>query len=215
MTEPLDAIRAFHNAFRTDMAGIDAAAFETAKGKEGLASKIERFHFFNEMLVWHANGEELGVFPALEQVAPLVAEAYVKDHRGLDAAFEELDRSYAANDPIRTTRATAAFRFHLNIHLNKEDTHLYRVFRERIPAPERAKAVGVMASAVPQDRFPEVVAWLYPLIGNDDRENMTRIWQSMLPPPAFANVKDLIRKAIGNDYNELTRRIPSLLSTSP
>jgi hypothetical protein len=26
-----------------------------------------------------------------------------------------------------------------------------------------------------QDRFPELVAWMYPLMGHDDRENMTRI----------------------------------------
>jgi hypothetical protein len=51
---------------------------------------------------------------------------------------------------------------------------------------------------------------MYPLIGNDDRENMTRIWQMVMPPPVFAQVKQLIQKAIGNDWAELTRRIPTL-----
>ena len=141
MAEPVDAIRAIHNAFRNDMMRIDAAAFESAKGKEGLDATIERFRFFNEILVWHAHGEEVAIFPALENVAPLVAEAYEKDHRGLDAAFEELNASYSAHDPLKTARATAAFRFHLGIHLDKEDTHLYRIFRERIPMPEQGKAV--------------------------------------------------------------------------
>ncbi len=77
--------------------------------------------------------------------------------------------------------------------------------------PEQAKAVGLMASTVPQERFPDVVAWMFPLIGDDDRENMTRIWQMVLPAPVFANLKPLIRKAIGDDWAELTRRIPSLL----
>ncbi|MDD1697062.1 MAG: hypothetical protein LUQ36_01755 [Methanoregula sp.] len=63
MAEPVDAIRAFHNAFRNDMMRIDAAAFESAQGKEGLAAAIERFRFFNEMLVWHATGEEWRSFP--------------------------------------------------------------------------------------------------------------------------------------------------------
>jgi hypothetical protein len=67
-----------------------------------------------------------------------------------------------------------------------------------------------MSSTVPQERFPEVIAWMYPLIGNDDRENMTRIWQMVMPPPVFAQVKQLIQKAIGNDWAELTRRIPTL-----
>jgi hypothetical protein len=210
MTEPVDAIRAFHNAFRNDLEHIDAAAFNSAKGKEGLDATIGRFRFFNEVLVWHARGEEAAVFPAVENVAPLVAEAYVIDHRGLDSAFEELSQSYSARDPLKTARATAAFRFHLDMHLDKEDTHLYRIFRERISLPEQGKALGIMSGMVPQERFAELVAWLYPLIGHDDRENMTRIWQMVMPAPIFAGAKELIRKAVGNDWTELTRRIPTL-----
>jgi len=210
MTEPVDAVRAIHNAFRNDLERIDAAALNAAQGKEGLNATIERFRFFNEVLVWHAHGEELAIFPALETVAPLVAEAYVKDHRGLDAAFDELNSSYTARDTLKTARATAAFRFHMNIHLNKEDTHLYRIFRERISLPEQGKAVSIMAGTIPRERFADLVAWLFPLIGNDDRENMTRIWQMVLPAPAFAGVKELIRKATGSDWAELTRRIPTL-----
>jgi len=210
MAEPVDAIRAFHNAFRNDIGRIDAAAFDAAKGKDGLATTIERFRFFNEILVWHATGEEKAVFPAIENVAPLVAEAYEKDHRGLDSAFDELSNSYSARDSLKTARATAVFRFHLGIHLDKEDTHLYRIFRERIPLSEQGKALGIMAKQIPPERFQEVVGWLYPLIGHDDRENMTRIWQMMMPAPAFAGVKELIKKTIGTDWAELTRRIPTL-----
>lgn len=210
MPEPVDAIRAFHNAFRNDIMHIDAAAFDAAKGKEGQGTAIERFRFFNEMLVWHATGEEAAIFPAIEHVAPLVAEPYVIDHRGLDSAFDALSQSYSARDPLQTARSTAVFRFHLTIHLDKEDAHLYRIFREQIPLPEQGKAVGIMAGKVPSDRFQEVVAWLFPLIGNDDRENMTRIFQMMLPAPAFAGVKDLIKKAVGPEWAELTRRIPKL-----
>jgi hypothetical protein len=210
MAEPVDAIRAIHNAFRNDIGRIDAAAFDSAKGKQDLAATIDRFRFFNEILVWHATGEELAVFPALEKVAPLVAEAYVKDHRGLDSAFDELNTSYSSHDALKTARATAVFRFHLGIHLDKEDTHLYRIFRERIPLPEQGKAIGIMAGTVPKERFPEVVAWMFPLIGNDDRENMTRIWQMVMPAPAFIGIKELIKNAIGSDWAELTRRIPTL-----
>ena len=67
-----------------------------------------------------------------------------------------------------------------------------------------------MASMIPRDRFPEMVAWMFPLIGHNDRENMTCIWQMMMPAPAFDGVKDLIKKSIGNDWAELTRRIPTL-----
>ena len=210
MAEPLDVIMAFHNAFRRDMSGIDTAALDSARGKPGLAPAVERFRFFNEVLVWHAHGEEIAIFPAVEAVTPLVAEAYERDHKGLDMAFDALNSAVAAGDELETARATAAFKFHLDIHLGKEDAHLYRIVRERVPMPEQVKALGIMSSTAPQERFPEVVTWLFPLIGPDDRENMTLIWQTVMPPPVFAQVKQLIQKAIPNDWAELTRRIPTL-----
>ena len=210
MAEPLDAVVAIHNAFRNDIGIIDAAALDSARGKSGLAATVDRFRFLNEVLVWHANGEEQGIFPAIEGVAPLVAEAYERDHRGLDAAFDALSAAVSANDGLQTARATAAFKFHLDIHLNKEDAHLYRIMRERVPVPDQVKALGILAGSVPQDRFPEVIAWMFPLMGHDDRENMTRIWQMVMPAPAFAGVKHLIQKAIGDDWTELTRRITDL-----
>ncbi len=211
MAEPMDAVLAFHNAFRRDMSMIDSASLEQARGKPGLSPTVERYRFFNEVLVWHAHGEELAIFPALEAVAPSVAEAYERDHRGLDAAFDAMNAAVSVKDNLEIARKSAAFKFHLDIHLGKEDAHLYRLIRERVSLPDQGKALGIMAGAIPQDRFPQVVAWLFPLIGNDDRENMTRIWQTVLPPPVFAQVKGLIQKAVGNDWAELTRRIPSLV----
>jgi hypothetical protein len=210
MAQPLDAVKAIHNAFRQDMKLIDRAAAGSAGGKKGLAPEVERFRFLNEVLVWHANGEELAIFPALENVAPLVAEAYERDHQGLDRAFGAMDKAVTANDDLETARAAAAFKFHLDMHLGKEDAHLYRIFNERIPVHDQVKALGMMAGTVPQDRFPEVVEWMFPLIGPDDRENMTRIWQMVMPEQAFTMVRQLIMKAIGNEWEELVRRIPEL-----
>jgi hypothetical protein len=210
MAVPLDAIRAIHNAFRRDMAAIDAAAYMAARGRGNLDIVLKRYSFFNEILVWHALGEEESVFPALENVAPLVAEAYERDHRGLDQLFESLNKAVNASDTLAIACVTAAFDFHLGVHLNKEEAHLYRIFNERISLPDQGTIIGEMAQKTPQERFPEVVVWLYPLIGHDDRENMTRIWQQTLPEAAFVRVTKLIQKAIGEDWTELARRIPEI-----
>ena len=210
MAVPVDAIIAIHNAFRKDLAGIDSAALALARGKTGPEQELERFRFFNEVLVWHAKGEEIAVFPALEAVAPDVSEAYIMDHHGLDACFDVLNAAVSAHDALETARASAAFKFHLDIHLRKEDAHLYRLFSERIPMPEQAKAGSLMASTVPQERFPELIAWMFPLIGDNDRENMTRIWQMVMPAPVFGGIKQLIHQAVGEGWAELTRRIPTL-----
>jgi len=210
MVGPIDAVVAIHNAFRADMTNIDAAALAAARGEQDAEATVERFRFFNEVLVWHAHGEELAVFSALEEVAPCVTEAYEQDHRGLDTAFDRLGNAVAARDTLETARAAAAFKFHLDVHLGKEDTHLYRLVRERIAVPDQAHAVGVMAGQVPADRNPELIAWMFPLLGDDDRENMTRVWQMVMPPEVFAGAVQIVHQSIGDEFKELHRRIPEL-----
>jgi hypothetical protein len=210
MVGPIDAVVAIHNAFRADMANIDAAALAAARGDADAEETVERFRFFNEVLVWHAHGEELAVFSAVEGVAPSVVEAYEMDHRGLDAAFDRLGNAVAGHDRLETARATAAFKFHLDVHLGKEDTHLYRIVRERISVPDQATAVGIMAGQVPADRNPDLIAWMFPLLEDDDRENMTRVWQMVMPPEVFVGAIGLVHEAIGDDFEELHRRIPEL-----
>ncbi len=139
-----------------------------------------------------------------------MAEAYERDHRGLDSASESLHRAVEASDLLATARATAAFNFHLRSHLDKEDAHLYRIVKEKIPLPDQGAIVGKMAQKVPPERFPDLARWLFPLIGHDDRENVARIWKQALPRPAFAVMTKVINAAIGDEWAELTRRIPEL-----
>ncbi len=210
MSGPFDAILGFHNAFRSDISLIDAAALDLARGNPDRKSQLERYRFFNEILAWHAHGEEQAVFPALDRVAPLLSEPYITDHGGLDTLSDALNAAVSAGDSIATARAAAAFKFHLDIHLRKEDAQVYRLLRERLDDAEQARVVGTVATAVPQARFAETIGWLFPLLGDADRENVTRVMQTLLPAPAFAGTAQLIRKAIGDDWDELARRIPSL-----
>jgi hypothetical protein len=212
MAGPTDAVVALHNAFRNDIELIDAAALASARGKPGLDATVERFRFLNEVLEWHAQGEDAVISPLLESVAPSVYETYERDHRALDEAFAALNRAVSVNDALETARATNAFKFHLRLHLDKEDAHMYRIISERVSLADQAQAVGLMAAHAPQDRFPEVVAWMFPLIGLDDRVNMTRSWQMGMPPDGFAFATQLIEQVIGDEWAELAGRIPELVA---
>jgi iron-sulfur cluster repair protein YtfE (RIC family) len=213
MPVPLDAIRAIHNGFRNDMAAMDKAANSAAHNRGNLDLVLKRYNFFNEVLVWHAVGEEKFVFPAMEKVVPLVSQPYEQDHRGLDSLFERLDKAINSNDLIEIARTTAAFKFHLDIHLYKEDSHLYRIYSEKVPLPEQAATIGNMAHEVPQQRYGEFATWLMTFTGFDDREKMTRIWQQAMPAPAFAAIASVIRAAVGDDWAKLTERVPELKSS--
>ncbi len=207
MNGPIGAVRAIHNAFRRDIELIDAAALGAARGESGLEATVERFRFLNEVLEWHAEGEDSVILPLLESVAPSVYTTFEMDHRALDAAFAGLANAVSARDPLETARATKAFKFHLDLHLEKEDTFMYRIIAERISFEDQGRAIGEMASGTPQDRFPEVVAWMYPLMDLDDRVLMTRSWQMGMPPDAFAMATTLIEQAIGDDWAELAQHL--------
>ena len=210
MVGPIDAVVAIHNAFRADMAAIDAAALAAARGTPGLEATVERFRFFNEVLAWHAHGEELAVFPALEAVAPLVAEAYEQDHRGLDLAFDTLSNAVSVRDALET-RVRPPRSSSISTFTSPRKTRTCIASSESVSrCPTRPQAVGVMAGTVPADRNPELIAWMFPLLADDDRENMTRVWQMVMPPEVFAGAIQLVHQAIGDDFVELNRRIPEL-----
>ena len=88
MAGPIDAVRAIHNAFRQDIELIDAAALDAARGKPGLESTVERFRFFNEVLEWHAHGEELAIFTAL--VTEMVMGRVTDYNELISAAYQKL-----------------------------------------------------------------------------------------------------------------------------
>jgi hypothetical protein len=84
-------VRSIHNAFRRDIFQIDDSVFKIARTGEDLTPIFDRLHTVAEILDYHAKGEEAAVFPAVDNVTPLVAKAYFMDHRDLDKAFCAID----------------------------------------------------------------------------------------------------------------------------
>ncbi len=210
MSGPLDIVRSLHNAFRRDVSQIDNSVFTVARSGGDLAAVFDRLHIMGEVLDYHARGEEAAVFPAVDKVAPLVAKAYLMDHRELDVMVDGLEVMRKTPDPLTTARATAVLASHLRIHLNKEDAHLYPILRERTTETEQASIGGLMSKSVPPDRFPTLVQWLFPLLDLEDRIVVTKGWMTLMPPQVFAGLKPLIRKSVGQNWSELSQRIPEL-----
>src|SRR3954471_16038948 len=147
MPNPLDLVLVAHRAFRRDLADIDLAARAAAHGTHDLDEVVARHAFFGEMLAWHAQGEDDAIFPALAPVAPNIVAAYELDHRGLDIAVDGLATAVAAGDAVDVARATAACKFHLDMHLYKEDVDLYPVFASTLHPTEQADAVRAFTDA--------------------------------------------------------------------
>lgn len=210
MSGPLDIVRSIHNAFRRDIFQIDDSVFRIARSGGDLNAVLDRLHIMGEVLDYHARGEEAAVFPAVDNLTPLVAKAYLMDHRELDTMVAGLEAMRKTPDPLMTARATAVLASHLRIHLYKEDTHLYPILRERTTESEQAQIAGLMSKQVPPDKFPTLLQWLFPLLDLDDRVVITKGWMTLMPPQVFAGLKPLIRKIVADKWAELAQRIPEL-----
>ncbi len=73
MPAPLDAVIPIHNALRRDMTEIDGAAYKIAKHGGDLSPMLDRLQFHRQILMYHAEGETDGVFPALASCFLLTA----------------------------------------------------------------------------------------------------------------------------------------------
>jgi len=210
LSGPIDIVRSIHNAFRRDIFQVDGSVVKIARAGEDPTPIFDRLHTTAEILDYHAKGEETAVFPAVDNVAPLVAKAYFMDHRELDTMVGGLEAMRRTPDPLTTARATAVLASHLRIHLDKEDAHLYPILRERTTESEQASIVGLMSKKVPPDRFPTLVQWMFSLLDLEDRVVVTKGWMTLMPPQVFAGLKPLIKKTVGENWVDLTRRIPEL-----
>jgi hypothetical protein len=210
LSGPFDIVLALHNAFRRDIFQIDNSVLKIAQSGGDLGPVFGRLNIMSEALDYHARGEEAAVFPAVDNVAPLVATAYLMDHRELDIMTSALEAMREAPDPLSAARATAVLRSHLRIHLDKEDAHLYKILREKTTDSEQAAIVGLMSKKVPPDRFPLLIQWMFPLLDLSDQVVVTGGWKRLMPPQVFANIKPLIEKAAAQNWIEINRLIPEL-----
>jgi len=208
--DPLDLILVAHKAFRRDLADIDRAARAAAHGDHDLDAVVGRHEFFGEMLAWHAYGEDTGIFPALASAAPNIVAAYELDHRGLDVVIDGLAAAVASADAIDIARATVACKFHLDMHLYKEDVDLYPVFARALSRDAQAAAVRVFTDALPADRFGDFVRWLFPLADTEDQEKVVRVWHASMPPAMFTGSLRLVENALGDEFSVLSARLTDI-----
>ena len=210
MSRPIDMIRCFHTAFRRDMSQIDGIVNRTAREGGNFASVLERLHTMNELLDYHARGEEVAVFPAMEKLVPQLATPYLLDHRELDIMVDGLEKMRQNPDPLTTARATAVLDSFLRIHLNKEDAHLYPILRERTTDDEQVAIGALLAKSVPTDKFPTLIQWLFPLLDLEDQVFVAKGWVKVLPSQALAGIRPLIQKAVAGNWVKLTQIVPEL-----
>ena len=203
-------VNGFHKAFRKDIHAIDSEILRIGHTGEDITPWLDRLQTLSEILDYHAKGEEKAIFPAFEKLTPSVVQAYILDHRELDKINEKLKQINKSPDFLAATRATAVLQSQLRIHLNKEDAYIYPLLAKHLTDEDQAAIMNTMSSNVPPEKFPTAIQWLLPLLNLEDQALVAKAWLSLMPPPVFARVKPLIKEATGQNWVELTRKVPEL-----
>lgn len=211
MVLPLDIITPIHNAFRKGLIGIDNDVYGVAKNGGDLSPILERLTEYNRYLKFHADGEELAVFPALDNIKANVAASFEMDHRELDVMSEGTEKVVGAKNELDAARATSDLWTHLRIHLNKEDAYMYPILRAGVTDEEQGAIAGKMASITPHDQMPGLIAWVTRNTDQAERATINQVWMSLMPEQVYSNVKGVVKDSMtAADWDDLTKRVPEL-----
>jgi hypothetical protein len=131
--------------------------FQTIKCFD-LAATIERFRFFNESFGLACPRRRASHLPhGRECCTPWLRKSLRKTTAVWIRPITHLSKSYFALDLLQTARATAAFRFHLNIAPGHRKIHTSIDFQVTSLPARAGKAIGIMSSTDLKERFPELV----------------------------------------------------------
>jgi len=210
MPSPIDALRFVHSAILYESDRIDEEAAGAARGDQ-LTALADDVAFFEELVLLHTKGEELGLFPALADVTPHIDETYLFDHEGERSTFAALRQAIDAEDLASARRAAAMLRQEAHSHVEKENTFILPLVAESFPPPEQGAMVGKILSTIPPERMPAVVPWIIERVSPEEAEAYVTVLEGAMPPEVFSNAKDWIREGVSVEvWSDLSTRLPQL-----
>jgi hemerythrin-like domain-containing protein len=218
--QPAQGIRFIHTAIRREAHAIEEQAM-AAEAPEQLGALRERVSWFAEINKLHTDGEELALYPELEQRARYVGAAYLHDHRDEHALFTDLvARIGEAETASAATRAgllakvrrqSIAMVEHVVPHVHKEDTLITPLICELFSPSEQGAHIGRMMGSFPPDKMAKVMPWMVTLIDAPDRITYVQMIRHALPADRFAGACAWLRTGCPTDvWRGIAAAVPDL-----
>lgn len=219
MPGPIAGIRFIHTAIDREAADIEERASQLTDA-DGARSLAEKVAFFERVNAHHTRGEEIAIFPRLEEKVRHQSPAYLMDHEEEQAQFQEiktllakLARGSFDDGAIhaRLRRQTTTLREALALHIRKENEIIVPLIDDAFSPTEQGIMVGKAVSEIPQAEMPAVLPWLVEWLDPDDREVYLRQIMRMQPPPVMAAASGWLSAKLPVEvWGDLRRRIPEL-----
>lgn len=221
---PLQAVA--HDLYRDIHKGIRSELFAVTEeaGRLDPASDAARAALAGHvrsvvhLLVTHAEHEDFGVQPALEEHLPSLAERVATDHHVLDARIAELqEMADATADPTGEVRRWDVQRLYVELasftsaYLEHQDVE-ERVIMPALEATVGPEAVleihGAIIGSIPPDTLARSLAVMLPAMNVDDRAELLGGMQQDAPPEAFQGVWSLAGSVLdAPDHAALAARL--------
>ncbi len=218
MNGPIHGLKFVHKAISEELRSFEAQAAK-ASSATAIGALADDLHFFRDAMSYHHLGEEVGIFPLLDEGTPGYAATYLFDHKAERAHLDSLCKQASAarnGDAIDLS----SFRRELSTvvdnglaHIDKENTLVIPVLAERYSAPEQGAIVGKVVGAIPKEKMSALVPWIVARLDHDEAEEYVRGLMAAMPAPVFTAAKGWIRGGVPETtWAALQERIPELNS---
>jgi hypothetical protein len=192
MESPLRGIRFIHDAICREAEDLERCA------KDGPLDP-DRVALFEKILRMHAKGEELALFPAIEERAGDVVAPYLLDHREEEEIFAGLrGPGYA--------RAATLLSEHLRLHIKKENEILTPLMERLMTPPEQGAHLGKMMSVFTPADMGEVLPWMLNWLSVEERRAYVGMMEKAMPPDRVQGILGMLRAKLSPEvWQSLSR----------
>ena len=214
-----DLYRDIHKGIRAELFAVtgEAGRLDPADraGRHALAGHVQATV---DLLVSHAEHEDVHIDPVLEGHRPDLNERIRADHLALDARLFDLVALAAENvDATATEQTGRGHRLYLDLAAFTGTYLAHQDLEERVVMPALAEAVGVEAllginaaivGSIPPEEMATSLALMLPAMNIEDRTELLGGMQAGAPPEVFEGVWGLAGSVLSPaDHRELSIRL--------
>jgi len=186
MPGPIDGLKFAHTAIERELTDLDRLVTKATSPADA-AALADRFAFLERFCEGHTKGEEIGLFPTLDEKVPKLSQTYLFDHGDERAAFARIHADLArcttddADALPRLRSEVSKLADHVIRHIRKENELVIPLVHELFSVPEQGAIVQKVVSAFPPADMADLptflLRWPQPL-----RPQLPLPRRSPLPP---------------------------------
>lgn len=200
--QPAEGVFFIHEAICADAAELESWAARVDSG-DALAALGQRVAFLDRAVKLHTDGEEVGIYPQLEEKLRHYGDSYIFDHQMERKRFAALRGSIADAERDLTERAlrdiqrqAIALAEHLHHHVEKENQLVVPMLCEQFSPAEQGAHMGKMMSSFSPVDMAAVVPWLIRNLQPQRRVGYVTMLKNASPPERFAALAGFIRDGV-------------------